>query len=276
MPLRGPFSFAVAEEHQTAAGVLAAALEPWGKIQWGDQIKRDSGILFNMRHSEELEPQAYRISISEGGVNLSAGSEGLYHGISTLRQLLLQPLETEKGPALPCLEIADQPRYPWRGVLLDSSRHYFRKSTVLRFIDHLALFKFNRFHWHLTDDQGWRLESKTFPLLTEVGAWRGPPHARYGGFYTQEEVREVVAYAHARGIAVVPEIDIPGHATAMIAAYPHLGCSGKPVDVETGWGIKEQNLDPGKEETFDFLEQLFAEVAGLFPIHGFTSGPMSA
>ena len=123
----------------------------------------------------------------------------------------------------------------------------------------------NRFHWHLTDDQGWRLEIKKYPRLTEVGAWRGKPQARYGGYYTQEEVRQVVAYATERGVEVIPEIDIPGHSTAIVAAYPEVGCNPEPVEVETEWGIMKVNLNPGKEVTFEFLEGVFAEVVDLFP-----------
>ncbi|MBP6697865.1 MAG: family 20 glycosylhydrolase, partial [Flavobacteriales bacterium] len=176
---------------------------------------------------------------------------------------------------LPCLRISDHPRFAWRGMHLDVVRHFFPVSFVKEYIDLLARYKMNTFHWHLTDDQGWRIEIKKYPKLTDVGAWRkgsqvGPYSAqtfdtlRYGGFYTQEEIRDVVAYATARHINVVPEIEMPGHALAALAAYPELSCTGGPFAVERGWGVFPDVFCP-KEETFTFLENVMSEVMALFP-----------
>ena len=158
---------------------------------------------------------------------------------------------------------------------LDSARHFWSVDQVKRYLDVMAMYKLNRFHWHLTDDQGWRIEILSYPLLTQVGAWRegtmvghdfsSNDHIRYGGFYTQDEIREVVDYAAARGITVVPEIDLPGHMLAALAAYPELGCSGGPYATWTRWGVSDQVLCVGRESTFRFLEAVLAEVAELFP-----------
>jgi hexosaminidase len=173
------------------------------------------------------------------------------------------------------MTIEDRPRFAWRGMHLDVCRHFFPVSFVKKYIDYIAMYKMNTFHWHLTDDQGWRIEIKKRPRLTEIGAWRsgsmvGPYSAqrydsvRYGGFYTQDEIREVVAYAQARHVTIVPEIEMPGHALAALASYPELSCTGGPFDVAKGWGVFEDVFCP-KEETFGFLEDVLTEVCALFP-----------
>lgn len=168
--------------------------------------------------------------------------------------------------SLPCLQIADQPRYAWRGLLLDSCRHFQDVAAIERLIDLMSLHKLNRLHWHLTEDQGWRLEIKTRPLLTEVGAWRlDSDGVRYGGFYTQEEARHVVAYAAARGITVVPEIELPGHCRAALAAYPELSCRGIALPVETAWGVFPDIYCAGNDAVFSFLEEVLTEVLDIFP-----------
>lgn len=225
---------------------------------------------------------SYRLRIDAKTVTIEAASgEGLLNGFQTLRQAL--PAEAAatrpvKGVVWegPCLIVEDSPRFPWRGTMLDVARHFMPVSFVKRFIDLLALHKLNVFHWHLTEDQGWRIEIKKWPKLTEVGAWRketiigrprenavfdGIPH---GGFYTQEEIREVVAYAAERHITVVPEIEMPGHAQAAIAAYPQFGCSPVPLEVMTTWGVSD-NVYNVKEETFAFLFDVLEEVLQLFP-----------
>ncbi len=170
--------------------------------------------------------------------------------------------------SLPQIHIVDKPRFRWRGVHLDSSRHFFPKEWVKKLIDLAAYYKLNTFHWHLTDDQGWRLEVKKYPRLTEVGAWRretmedGEP---YGGFYTQEDIKEVVDYARRRFITIVPEIEMPGHSLAALAAYPELSCTGGPFKVGTEWGVMNDVFCAGSEETFTFLENVLAEVSELFP-----------
>lgn len=249
--------------------------------------------------SGDLGPEGYRLEVSERGVRLSAATAaGLFYGVQTLRQLL--PPQAFAGapeklsvPALPCVAIEDRPRFRWRGAMLDVSRHFLPKEFVLRFLDLLALHKMNRFHWHLTDDQGWRIEIRKYPLLTQVGGFRAESPVRYladfgfinffanstlstpegrplldgtphGGFYTQSEIREVVAYARERHIEIVPEIDMPGHIQAAIAAYPELGNTGRPIEVATEWGIHEHTLNV-EEETVAFVQDVLAEVIELFP-----------
>jgi hexosaminidase len=168
--------------------------------------------------------------------------------------------------SLPCLQIADQPRYEWRGLLLDSCRHFQQVAAIERLIDLMSLHKLNRLHWHLTEDQGWRLEIKARPLLTEIGAWRvDSDGVRYGGFYTREEARHVVAYAAARGITVVPEIELPGHCRAALAAYPELSCRGIALPVETAWGVFPDIYCAGNDAVFSFLEEVLTEVLDIFP-----------
>jgi hexosaminidase len=226
--------------------------------------------------------ESYQLDISPRQVRLtSATSAGLFYGLQTLRQLLFQARDSR---ALPCLRILDQPRFPWRGMHLDVSRHFFPAPVIKRYLDVLALHKMNVFHWHLTDDHGWRIEIKRYPKLTEFGAWREPkdgnewlydPHRSmdpakrtYGGFYTQEEVREIVRYAAALHIRVIPEIEMPAHSMAALDAYPELSCSGKPFVPPAVVNADTEFTDPfcaGNEATFEFLEGVLAEVMALFP-----------
>lgn len=222
----------------------------------------------------DLPPEGYRLEVLPDRVDLrGADAAGVFHGIQTLMHLL--PAAGTQDPTLPCLRITDHPRFAWRGMHLDVCRHFFPVEFVKTYIDLLARYKMNRFHWHLTDDQGWRIEIKRYPRLTEVGAWRdgsmvGPysdqrfDNERYGGFYTQEQIREVVAYAAERHITIVPEIEMPGHAMAALASYPELGCTGGPYEVQRGWGVFE-DVFCTREETFTFLENVLAEVIELFP-----------
>ena len=221
-----------------------------------------------------LPPEWYSLSVTAKTITINAVEEaGLFRGSRTLIQLLQQGLTTG---SLSCLTISDHPRFPWRGMHLDVCRHFFPVEFVKKYIDLLARYKMNSFHWHLTEDQGWRMEIKSHPNLTEVGAWRkgsqvGPYSRReydsipYGGFYTQDEIREVVAYAAARHINVVPEIELPGHAMAALAAYPHLGCTGGPYEVQKGWGVFEDVFCAGNDSTFAMLEDVLTEVMDLFP-----------
>ncbi|MFA6233894.1 MAG: family 20 glycosylhydrolase [Bacteroidota bacterium] len=214
-------------------------------------------------------PEAYSLIISESGIRIHAqAAAGAYYAVQTLRQMLPSCVESGgrfRAYRIPCLMIADQPRFQWRGVLIDCSRHFLPVPDIKKIIDGMALLKLNRFHWHLTDDQGWRLEIRAYPELTRVGAWRGEGAQRYGGFYTQDEVRDIVAYASRRQIVIVPEIDMPGHATAALAAYPWLGCVGDSIPVATDWGIFETVMCPGREQTFTFISNVLTEVAELFP-----------
>ncbi len=215
---------------------------------------------------KDAGPEGYRLTISRRGILLAAPSPaGLYRGGQTLRQML-PPGSRKRTVALPTLEIIDQPHFGWRGVHVDVGRHFHSVSYIKRIIDWMALYKMNRLHWHLTEDQGWRIEIKKYPLLTEIGAWRMEPDgSRYGGYYTQEEIREVVAYATDRFIDVVPEIEMPGHCMAALAAYPGLSCTGGPFTVQTQWGVFKEVYCAGQEETFAFLEDVLSEVIALFP-----------
>jgi len=214
-----------------------------------------------------LGEEGYRLRIESDVITISAQKDaGVFYGIQSLRQILMTGAEKQgRSLKVPGAEIDDRPAFPWRGMLLDCSRHFMTVDFIKRYIDLLAFHKMNVFHWHLTDDQGWRLEIKRYPKLTEVGAWRGSGPDRYGGFYTQDEAREIVAYAKRRHITVVPEIEMPGHATAALAAYPEISCDGKKIDVETTWGIHRNLFCAGKEATFEFMENVLAEICDIFP-----------
>ncbi|MGL2965014.1 beta-N-acetylhexosaminidase [Flavobacterium sp. XGLA_31] len=218
--------------------------------------------------------EAYQLNISKNAIGLLAeNGPGFFYVVQTLLQLM--PAEKKETIQLPCLQINDAPKYAWRGMHLDCARHFFPVDFVKKYIDYLAMYKFNTFHWHLTDDQGWRIEIKQYPNLTEVGAWRNGSmvghyndqkydSVRYGGFYSQEQIKEVVAYATQRHITVVPEIEMPGHAVAALAAYPEYSCTGGPFEVSKQWGVLDDVFCP-KEETFTFLENILTEVIALFP-----------
>ncbi|MEZ4829941.1 MAG: glycoside hydrolase family 20 protein [Bacteroidia bacterium] len=240
----------------------------------------DRGIIFRMDQAI-TNPEGYTLSVTKDHILISAQTpQGAFYGFQTLRQLFPPEIENPNGAlslSIPVVEIADSPRYPYRGLFLDVSRHMFSVQTIKKYIDLMALHKYNVFHWHLTDDQGWRIEIKKYPKLTEVGAWRKetlighgarPPFQydgeRYGGYYTQDQIREVVAYAKARYITVIPEIEMPGHAMAALAAYPELGCTSGPFEVATRWGVMEDVFCP-TETTFAFLEDVLREVIELFP-----------
>jgi hexosaminidase len=233
--------------------------------------KQAISFVLKAREGSQVE-EAYSLVVSPERILVSSHSpRGLFYGAVTLWQLAA-------GTQVPALEIEDAPRFRWRGLMLDSARHYQSPQFIERLLDTMALHKLNVLHWHLTDDQAWRLEIKKYPKLTEVGAWRVPAGAApaadidpatqrprlYGGFYTQDQAREIVAYAAARHITVVPEIEMPGHASAAIAAYPQLGVTGKPSVVPADWGIY-QNLFNVDESTFAFLEDVLREVIELFP-----------
>jgi hexosaminidase len=207
-----------------------------------------------------LGKEEFRMVTKPSGVVVEAGSPaGAFYATRTLL--------TAAGGAgrMPCGVIEDGPRYSWRGAHLDVARHFYSVESVKRFIDLIALHKMNVFHWHLTEDQGWRIQIDAFPKLTEVSAFRKSEQGQYGGFYTKDEVREVVAYAEARFITVVPEIEMPGHAVAALAAYPELSCSGGPFEVETEWGIFDDVYCVGNDKTIEFLEKVLDEVIELFP-----------
>lgn len=227
-------------------------------------------VTFKRVSSKGLGKEGYRLEVSPAGILIEAGQPaGAFYGVQTLLQLVQGGLSSG---SLNCVRIEDYPRFAWRGMMLDCSRHFFSKADIFVFLDMMAMHKLNVFHWHLTDDQGWRFEVKAYPRLMEVASVRrgtvgGSIHKKtpYGGFYTQRECREVVAYAAARNITVVPEIEMPGHSQCVIAAYPGLGCVSEPVEVACGWGVFKHVYNAGKEEVFTFLETVLDEVMRVFP-----------
>lgn len=235
--------------------------------------KPDVNSIVLLNTLENDNPEAYRIVVQKDEIEINGSSEaGVFYGIQALRK------STPIGNfavSFPAVVIKDQPRFGYRGSMLDIARHFQSVDFIKKYIDLLALHNINRFHWHLTDDQGWRIEIKKYPKLTEIGSVRketvigkntgeydGIPH---GGFYTQEEIKGVVQYAAERYITIIPEIDLPGHMLAALSAYPELGCTGGPYEVEGSWGVFDDVLCPGKEETFTFLEDVLTEVMELFP-----------
>ena len=222
----------------------------------------------------EAQPEGYQLKVAADKVVINGGSEaGVFYGIQTLRKSI--PAGQGINVSLPAVEINDAPRFSYRGAMLDVSRHFFPVEDIKSFIDMLALHNINRFHWHLSDDQGWRIEIKSRPLLTEKGSKRtetvigrnsgkydGIPHE---GFYTQEQIKEVIAYAADQHITIIPEIDLPGHMQAALHAYPELGCTGGPYEVWTQWGISDNVLCAGNDDVLKFIEDVFAEIVELFP-----------
>ena len=237
-----------------------------------------SGTIVLLADLEDDNPEAYRMSVSNGEVVIRGASPAaVFHGIMTLRKALpCPPLGGLGGTVLlPSVQIYDAPRFAYRGAHLDVCRHFFTIDEVKTFIDMLALHNINNFHWHLTDDQGWRIEIKKYPRLTQVGAWRDSTvigrnpgkwdRTRHGGYYTQEEAREVVRYAAERHINVVPEIEMPGHTQAILASYPELGCTGGPYEVWTCWGVTPEVMCPGNDATMQLIKDVLNEVMDIFP-----------
>ncbi|MEA3287027.1 MAG: beta-N-acetylhexosaminidase [Candidatus Marinimicrobia bacterium] len=243
-------------------------------------------IKIKLHASAGIPPEGYVMKITRSGILITAGdTPGVFYGIQSLRQLLPVFVENQEkslvGHRIQTAVIQDYPRFGWRGMHLDVSRHFFPVEFIKRYIDMIALHKMNVFHWHLTDDNGWRLEIKQYPKLTEICAWRvdrehqdwrkwSPVEAgeksTYGGFYTQEEVRDVIAYAAERQIAVIPEIEMPGHSSEIFAAYPELSCKGELLPVRPGsYWPNEDILCAGNDSVFIFLERVIDEVAELFP-----------
>lgn len=256
---------------QYLAGYLKKATGKVYQIETGTEGK---GNILLQVVSDVEKPEAYQLKVNAEGVVISGASEaGVFYGIQTLRKSI--PVLENSTPVLSYVEISDAPRFNYRGAHFDVSRHFFTVEEVKSFIDMMALHNMNRLHWHITDDQGWRIEIKKYPLLTEIGSQRketvighnsgeydGKP---YGGFYTQEEAREIVAYAAERYITVVPEIDLPGHMQAALAAYPQLGCTGGPYDVWTIWGVSDNVLCAGNDSVLTFIDDVLAEIIDIFP-----------
>ena len=246
-------------------------------VSYSDKSEKGS-IYIKLSPSAEIHKEGYKLSVSKKGIVLEAKTyNGLFYGIQSLIQMMPPSREKLAEVKIPFVKIEDYPRFQWRGLHLDVCRHFFSKEFVLKYIDYMSMHKFNTFHFHLTEDQGWRIEIKKYPLLTQVGSMRketligsnrtsnqydGIPH---GGYFTQEDIREIVAYAAKRYITVVPEIEMPGHALAALASYPYLGCTGGPYEVATRWGVKKDVMCAGKDSTFAFLQDVIDEVLTLFP-----------
>ncbi len=238
----------------------------------------DGGIAFIQ--NPNLAAEQYAINVTPEGVTVEASAlNGFVYACETLKQMLPPAVYGNKAVkadwVLPCVSILDQPRFDYRGMHLDPCRHFWTVEETKQYLDVMTAYKLNRFHWHLTEDQGWRMEIKRFPKLTEIGAWRNGTcigkdfdsndGIRYGGFYTQEQMKEIVEYAAERGITVIPEIDLPGHMVAALAAYPELGCTGGPYEVWTRWGVAKDILCAGNDQIFDFLEGVLTEMMEIFP-----------
>ena len=273
------------------------ALSVQAVIDFADRLSKVTGkqSLVSEGHSRTginfvvdpaLAPEEYSLVVNRKAVIIKASAlNGFIYAIQTVKQMLPEEifsdsLDQDEDWKLKCVVIKDAPRFAYRGMHLDVSRHFWSVDEVKRYLDVMQVHKLNRFHWHLTDDQGWRIEIKKYPRLTEKGAVRketlvghlqpkdnvfdGTPYGE-GLFYTQDQIREVVAYAAARGITVIPEIDLPGHMVAALACYPELGCTSGPYEVWPMWGVADDVLCPGNEKTFEFIENVLSEVADLFP-----------
>ena len=247
-----------------------------------DLSKKDGDnniIILNLEEKEKTShPEGYKLEVSQEKIEiLGSTPQGVFYGIQTLRQLL--PVEIEslskvnREWSVPCVNIEDYPRFSWRGFMLDESRHFFGKETVKKMLDLMVSLKFNIFHWHLTDDQGWRIEIKKYPRLIEIGSKRAGTRITRKkldgipvlGYYSQDEIKEIIEYASERFITINPEIDVPGHVTSVLASYPELSCTGGPFEVSTHFGIHREILCAGKEKTFEFVQDILKEVMELFP-----------
>ena len=300
--LKNNFRISVSGKSDDAVNVakqLSAALS--AATGYNGTIKENSSggnIQFALLSAPDnaIGNEGYKLSITPGSVKISANKPaGLFYGMQTLLQSFPKEIESKTRVAgvswtAPCSEITDQPRFGWRGLMFDVSRHFFTKAEVKQFIDDMVKYKFNLLHWHLTDDEGWRVEIKSLPKLTEVGAWRvkregkwantGNPFPNepnsYGGFYTQDDIKEVIQYAKERFVTILPEVDVPGHSLAALASYPELSCTPGPYNVSSGapfmnWfkggheGIIDNTLCPANEKVYEFLDKVFTEIAQLFP-----------
>ena len=259
----------------TRAGVRL----PTPAVAGGKAAQPDIRLVCVSQGEAASHPEGYRLQVQASGVVIEARDlAGFVYGVQTLLQLLPEaPDASGLAWQVPGVTLVDYPRFGWRGIMLDSARHFFTIADIKKFIDTLAMHKFNVFHWHLTEDQGWRIEILRYPKLTSVGAWRsetlaghynhskaydGRPH---GGFYTQDELREVVAYAAARHVTVLPEIEMPGHSQAALAAYPELSCNGQPLEVFRTFGVNPEVYCAGNDQTIAFVQNVLEEVLSIFP-----------
>ena len=265
--------YAIAELDRITEEILGT------KLKRRSRISGDNNII--IKHDASLNAEGYRLEITPENILIYAKEgAGVFYAMQTIKQLIPvqayeTPLDLEKV-LVPALKITDTPHFVYRGFMLDCSRHFWSVETIKETLDILALHKMNRFHWHLTEDQGWRIEIKKYPLLTEIGSLReqtttghneGLDGIPYGGYYTQDDIREIVKYAEERFITIVPEIEIPGHSLGALSAYPWLGCEGEAGNYKTWsyWGVSSQIACAGKESTFEFWEDVLEEVIELFP-----------
>jgi hexosaminidase len=265
-----------------AARFLVAELHARSRGEFHTASTLDSVIAIELRLVQsQSSPESYDLTVNPGRIIIEAPDQaGLFYGAQTLLQLVPSDASTAgTGSQIQCLHIQDQPRFSWRGLELDVARHFFNKQEIKQLLDEMAMYKLNTFHWHLVDDQGWRIEIKKYPKLTQMGAWRqnvgfglDPKKAtafgsdgRYGGFYTQDDIREVVAYAKSRHINIVPEIEMPGHSCAALMAYPQFSCTGGPFTNDLPGGIFDGVFCAGNDGSFKFMEDVLTEVMDLFP-----------
>jgi hexosaminidase len=264
-------------DEKQVAGILSEQLKNKGfQPVTQENAAGKNKVILTLISDASLGKEGYTLTVKNSGAIIQANTAaGLFYGTQTLLQITDIKKETD------CVKIVDYPRFTYRGMHLDVGRHMFPPAFIKKYIDLMARHKYNRFHWHLTEDQGWRIEIKKYPKLKEISAYRketsvGKQTTRtraqatydgkpYGGFYTQEEVKEIVRYAAERHVTIIPEIELPGHAQAALAAYPNLGCTGGPYEVATSWGVFKDVYCAGKEETFTFLQDVLDEVLVLFP-----------
>lgn len=257
----------LSEYIQEMTGIRTKVKEGTGKVNCINLV---------VDHTTTSSPEGYRINVGKGNITLVGSSEaGIFYGIQMLRKSM--PVTKQKEISFPAVQIVDEPQFRYRGMHLDVGRHFFSTDFIKKYIDIIALHNLNTFHWHLTEDQGWRIEIKKYPKLTEIGSKRkesllndgsgkfdGKP---YGGFYTQEEVRDIIKYAEERYITIIPEIDLPGHITSALAAYPEIGCTGGPYEVATTYGVHKEVLCVGNEQSLRFAKDVLSEIIDLFPSH---------
>jgi hexosaminidase len=274
--LTGKFLLSEATSLQYSSGSLPRYFINQLKALSGIEINKSENsplvnhIMLKIDKSISYSNEAYSLSVTESEICLTAvNDEGLFRGMQTFFQLIPPEVKTRKDGIqfeIPCCKITDRPVFKWRGLNFDCCRHFMTKDFIKRYIDILAYYKFNILHWHLTDDQGWQIEIKKYPKLTQIGAWRKETgDSIYGGFYTQDNIKEIVEYAQKRFITIVPEIEMPGHSLASLASYPENSCTGGPFAVTNMWGVFKDIYCAGRDSTFYFLENILDEVINLFP-----------
>lgn len=253
-----------------AGSLLVDKLKTAAGIHLKTSTNNKADILFKIKNNPALGIEGYHLQVSSQQIKIEASTEnGLYYGVQSLLQLLPPQIEspqiTSANWQVPCVNISDAPRFSYRGVMLDCSRHFSTVEEIKKVLDVLATYKINKFHWHLTDDQGWRIEIKRYPKLTEIGSVRMENGKPYGGFYTQEQVKNIIQYAKDRNIEIIPEIEMPGHGLAALSAYPQYSCTGGPFKPRIIWGVEDDVFCAGNDSTYQFLQNILDEVCALFP-----------